>query len=247
VYPHLGSQDWVTSYGLVFALALVTCWWLARRNAKTAGIDPSHIDFLLPAAILIGLAVSVLQPEPRVQLIPLIAICLGIVVAYSRLTHQSLGRMTDVLALPTIAAIMIQRVGCFLAGCCWGDPVGHGAPAWMGVEFPAGSFAHEQHAALGLIGPDAASSLPVHATQLYEAVLLAPLLVLLARPNIRLLSPGKLTLLAAGGYAIVRFAIEFLRADNVVVVGSFSGTQLVCILIFLGLSVAFRMNTNATR
>jgi prolipoprotein diacylglyceryltransferase len=247
MYPFIGNQNWVSSYGLVLLIALVTCWWLARRNAKAAGIDPSHIDVLVPAALLIGLAVSMLQPEHRVRLIPLITVCLGVVIAYSRLTHQSIGRMTDVLALPTIAAIMIQRVGCFLAGCCWGDPIGHGVPAWMGVDFPAGSFAHEQHVTLGLIGPDAASSLPVHATQLYEAVLLLPLFVLLARPKMGRLSPGELTLLAAGGYAVVRFAIEFLRADNVAVIGPLSGTQLVCILVALCLSVVFRMNTNAIR
>ena len=112
MYATLGDQDWASSYGLVLVIALITCWWLARRNAKTAGIDPSHIDLLLPATVVAGIVFTAVRPEPHIQLIPLIACCLAVVFFYGFVTRQSFARLTDVLAVPTVAAIAIQRIGC---------------------------------------------------------------------------------------------------------------------------------------
>ncbi|NIV17445.1 MAG: hypothetical protein GWN47_03335 [Woeseiaceae bacterium] len=244
---HLGSLDWITSYGLMLMLALVTCWWLARRNAKKNGIEPSHIDLVLPLALLTGFLFVALRPDPRIQLIPLIITCLLVVFIYSRVARLEFGRLTDAFALPTIAAIAIQRIGCFLAGCCWGDPVSSDAFQWLGVAFPAGGFAHEEHVALGLIAPGAAASLPVHATQLYEAAFLLALLAAFPRRVAWWLAPGTLTLLAITGYALVRFGIEFLRADHVEFAGPFSIVQLVCVALVLVAGAMGRMNTNAWR
>ena len=247
MYPIPGNQDWITSYGLTLIIALVTCWWLARRNAKAAGIDPSHINLVLPLAILGGFLFTALQPSPRIQLIPLIITCLVVVFAYSRITGMAFSRLADVFALPTLAAIAVQRIGCFLAGCCFGEPVGNDALHWLGVEFPAGSFAHEHHVMLGLIEPGAATSLAVHATQLYEAVLLVPLYLILRQFGGKGNFAGALTLAAIAGYAVVRFGIEFLRADSAAISGSFSVIQLVCVAVVLGAAIMSRMNTNAWR
>lgn len=231
--PLIGNQEWISSYGITLVIALVACWWLARRNAREIGLDPSHIDLLLPAAVVAGIVFTVLLPEPHLQLIPLIALCLAVVFIYARLTRQPFARLTDALALPTIAAIAIQRIGCFLAGCCWGDPVSADSLQWLGVEFPAGSFAYEQHVTFGLIGPEAAASLPVHATQLYEAALLVTLLVAFPRRVAWWLAPGTLTMLAITGYALIRFGVEFLRADNIAVFGSITGVQALCLGLFV--------------
>src|ERR1041385_3508455 len=86
------------------------------------------------------------------------------------------------------------RVGCFMAGCCWGDlcvepsalsKVPPAVTPWqiqtfaslspshfpLAVRFPPNAGAFEQHRHLGLISADATASLPVHPVQLYEACL----------------------------------------------------------------------------
>jgi prolipoprotein diacylglyceryltransferase len=42
-------------------------------------------------------------------------------------------------------------------------------------------------------------------------------------------APGALAWWCLGSYAIVRFGIEFLRADNAIVWRSLTGNQLVCL------------------
>lgn len=232
MHPYVGNQDWIPTYGLVLVLALATCWWLGRRNARSVGIDASHIDLLLPLALLAGFGLSALRPEPQVQLIPLIACCLGVVFVYSRASKLSFAQLTDVLAVPTLVAIAIQRVGCFLAGCCWGHPVGGDTWRWLGVEFPAGSFAFEQQLADGLIEPGAMTSHPVHATQLYEAVLLVPLASALWRSARSPQARGAITLTAIAGYAAIRFGVEFLRAEVIDFPGPFTLVQVLCLGLF---------------
>ena len=79
---------------------------------------------------------------------------------------------------------MIHRVGCFIAGCCWGDIVSHERTSEFasqvqtisflrrvahGVQYPPGSLPYEQHLAMGMIDSGALASLPVYPVQLYEA------------------------------------------------------------------------------
>ena len=130
MHPYLGSQDWLTSYGLFLIIALAAGWWLARRAAVRAAVDPSHIDLLLPLACMAGVACVVLFTGPRTGLYPLLFGAAAVLV-YGRVAGLSLHTLLDVLALPALAAIAIQRVGCFLAGCCWGDVAVR--DAWLDV------------------------------------------------------------------------------------------------------------------
>lgn len=102
------------------------------------------------------------------------------------------------------------RLGCFFGGCCFGAPTG----SVCGVRFPAGSPAFLQHKSQGLLPDGAVASLPVHPSQLYETagnLLLFALLLAVARN--RALPPGRLTALYLGGYAVLRFTLEFWRGD----------------------------------
>ena len=247
MHPHIGNQDWVTSYGLVLVIALAACWWLTRRNALAAGFDPSHIDLVFPLSIAGGLATGALLGL-GIKLIPLTATGFIVLLVYSRLAGQSFRALVDAFAMPVIVAIAIQRIGCFLAGCCWGEVVMHdGAWAWAAVQFPAGSFAWEQHLAAGLITADAAVSLPVHPTQLYETGLLIPLAVLLHRMGLHRYPAGSIALLAVASYALVRFGIEFLRADSLPIVGELSLNQLLCLLLLLAaMMTAVRLLGNSS-
>jgi len=99
------------------------------------------------------------------------------------------------------------------------------------VQYPPGSLPFEQHVAMGLIGPDALASLHVYPVQLYEAVLILGIVLLLSRLDWRRQPRGTLTVLTVCAYAITRFALEYLRADGAIVIGNLTVTQLQCIVL----------------
>jgi phosphatidylglycerol:prolipoprotein diacylglycerol transferase len=262
MYSHFSSTDWVTPFGLIFIAAIVTAWYFARRNAAATDIDPSHVDLIVPMTIIVGIAggtlVAMVMPMDhmvageamnhglRIRLFGILGTGAVAVFIYSRIVRLSFRRLLDVFALPTLTGLMIHRVGCFLAGCCWGDIVSDVRAGELtdqvhttsflegivrGVQYPPGSLPYEQHQALGLIEPSALASLPVHAVQLYEAALLAVLLVLLLRVPWRRVPRGTLAVLTVVSYAVLRFFVEYLRADGHLVLGNLTITQLQCIIL----------------
>lgn len=264
MYSHFDSDTWVTPFGLIFLLAIVTAWFLARRNAVSREVDGSHVDLLMPVAIIVGLAggtlLSLLMPMDqmiagemmqtgvRIRLFGMLATGAVAVFVYSRIVKLSFRRLLDVFALPTLAGLMIHRVGCFVAGCCWGDIVSSEHSTSFasqvqtlpflsglssGVSYPPGSLPYEQHLAMGLIEPNALASLPVYPVQLYEAALLLVLVAVLWRFPWRRFSPGALVVLVVCAYAFIRFFIEFLRADGYIVLGNMTVTQLQCLFLLL--------------
>jgi prolipoprotein diacylglyceryltransferase len=124
-------------------------------------------------------------------------------------TRQPVVEFFDRIAVGAGLSFTLVRTGCFLAGCDYGLPTAH---AW-GVRFPSGSLAALDHARRGFI-PPGAPSLPVHPTQLYEAVLglLAAALSSLALARGR--RDGRAFSIFLVVYAVGRFAIEFWRGDQ---------------------------------
>lgn len=262
MHSHFDSISWVTPFGLLFLSAILVSWWLARRNARSMGVDGSHVDLLLPVSIIVGGAGAVLisrlmpmdsmvageamQADVRVRLFSFLGCGAIAVFTYSRVARLSFRRLLDVFVLPTIAGLMVYRVGCFLGGCCWGDlvssePVTRFATQVQtlpflggltnGVQYPPGSLAFEQHVAMGLIESGAPASLPVYPVQLYESALLLVALLALWRIPWGRLPAGLLTVLALCAYAVVRFFLEYLRADSSIVLGNLTITQLQCLLL----------------
>jgi len=236
VYSHFEATTWVTPYGLIFLAAITLAWWLARRNARAVAIDPSHIDLLMPIAVSAGVVGGTLiallmsgDEGIRVKLFAVVGIGAAALVTYSHFAKLPSRRLLDVFAVPVVAALMVHRVGCYLAGCCWGDVVSNDIVP--GVRYPSGSFAYEQHLDAGLIEPGALASLPVHAVQLYEAGVLLVVLLLLRRVPWRRYAAGSITILTVCTYAMVRFLIEYLRADSEAVLGNLTVTQLQCIVL----------------
>jgi phosphatidylglycerol:prolipoprotein diacylglycerol transferase len=132
------------------------------------------------------------------------------------------------VAVPSLAAgLGITRIGCYLFGCDYGKPLSDGAPAILKRlgTFPhwaegtmtdgsTGSPAYDHHVALHLISPDAATSLPVHPTQLYESLLGLSLLTFLMvmRKNQRF--RGEIFLWFTFLYGTARFLLELVRDDT---------------------------------
>lgn len=98
-----------------------------------------------------------------------------------------------------VIAHCFGRIGCFLAGCCFGRET----DSFLGVMFPEGSIAHEQlgHAAY------------VYPTQLFEAAFLLLLFAVLLFLAIKNKSKYNFCIYLVS-YGVWRFFIEFLRGDN---------------------------------
>jgi len=283
MYPRFPGLDWITPYGVMLVLACVAAWWLARRRATATGLDPSHVDLALPLAFVAGaffagamgwfltseqqVAGDAYLAEGRLRLYAVVVVVLPVLFAYCRIAGLSFRRFADVIAVPALAFMAVIRIGCFLAGCCFGDVSGHADAVarigdaslrlqvqtvdWLSrwqapwaVQFPAGSFAQEQQVALGMIEPGAAASLPVHPVQLYETLLVTLLALAITRHRTAFTRPGSEALVALGGYAILEFLLEFLRADNTLVLGPLTFNQLVC-LAWLVVALLLRGTTTA--
>ena len=262
MYSHFSATDWVTPFGLVFLGAVFVAWLLARRNASKTSIHPSHVDLIVPVTIVVGIiggtVVAMFMPMDhevagaamnhglRIRLFGMLGTGAVGVFVYARIAGLSFRRVLDVFAIPTLAGIAVHRIGCYFAGCCWGDIVrgGHAGDLaaqvqttsflsdWAnGVQYPPGSLPYEQHLALGLIEPGALASLPVYPVQLYESALLLAIIFLLMRVPWRRVPRGTLAVLTVFCYALVRFFIEYLRADGSIAFGNLTITQLQCIIL----------------
>lgn len=115
------------------------------------------------------------------------------------------------------------RLGCLMAGCCFGE-VAEALP-WS-VTFPPGSAASTWQAREGLLPNHLHSSLPVHPTQIYEslgAFAIAALAILYVHGRKRY--DGQVFVFFLASYGVVRFAIESLRSDDRGGVWLFSTSQ----------------------
>lgn len=116
------------------------------------------------------------------------------------------------LAGPAIClGLFFGRMGCFLGGCCFGVTTDHE----VGLSFPPWSPASESQWRDGLLSGPHLASLPVHPTQLYEAIgclAIAAFLMLIAHPRKRF--DGQVMLLFLGLYSVLRFVLEYWRADD---------------------------------
>lgn len=105
----------------------------------------------------------------------------------------------------------LGRLGCLLAGCCFGG-VTDGP---LGMSFPRHSPAWKHHLESHLIDASAAVSLPVHPTQLYEAIacgLITAFGVWRYRRGRHF--RGELFFQYVALYGVFRFLIEYVRADE---------------------------------
>src|SRR5713226_3612269 len=87
---------------------------------------------------------------------------------YMRRHRMSFFPYADAI-IPSVAiGHAIGRLGCFAAGCCWGAACDPHLP-WA-ARFPPESLAYQSQLANHVIQFGAARTLPIHPTQLYEAL-----------------------------------------------------------------------------
>jgi phosphatidylglycerol:prolipoprotein diacylglycerol transferase len=234
------------AYGLLIAAAFLSGMWLAQREGRRRGQDPERIadlSFWVLVAALVGSRVyfifvnwddyfgpgRALVATPLGRIPRLLAFWEGGLVFYGGfigavLTAVWYMRRHAMTFLPHADTIIpsvafghfLGRLGCFSAGCCWGEVAGGHLP-WA-TRFPPGSLAFQTFQSRphpeAFLAADRLSTLPLHPVQLYEAfgeLALFLLLVLAVRPRKRFHGQVLATWLVL--YAVLRTVVEFFRGD----------------------------------
>jgi prolipoprotein diacylglyceryltransferase len=244
------APSWFTCVGFAGLVTLIAMLVVARRRGIDPGTIASAVLWSYVAAVGAGIVVPmVIDGAVHVATTGRFhlrwagmtsfwgylggAAALAVVCKRERLP---LARMSDLAVVPLGLALVFARAGCFLAGCDYGKV---SALPWA-VRFPSGSPAWRDHVHAGLIPADRAVSLPVHPTQLYEAVLGLVIIAIAIAVARRPRKDGQVFLAAAATYAIGRLAIEALRGDagRGIYAGLSSG-QIFSLLVLLAISARF--------
>jgi len=239
VYPELFKLGPFTvyTYGVLLAASYLLGLRLAMWRAKKWGLDPSRVldlGIYIIIAALVGAKLLLLvvdfdqfkNPRELLNLARLGGVFYGglilaVAVAFWYIQRHRMPFWTtcDVFAPGIALGHVVGRFGCFFAGCCYGKPT---TLPW-GIQFTDPFAAANVGTPLGV---------HLHPTQLYEAG--AEFLILMAllttekkgRPF-----PGRTFWLYILLYAISRFAIEFFRGDERGMVGIFSTSQFISLLL----------------
>jgi phosphatidylglycerol:prolipoprotein diacylglycerol transferase len=197
---------WAVVAGLVgsrVAYGVINAGAFARTCARGVGLSRGPLDVIVDCTRIVQVWEGGLVFYGGVVGAAIVA------AVFARRERWSPWVLGDVFAPGIAAGHALGRLGCFAAGCCFGKQSG----PW-GVTFPRGSVAFDELGSLGLVGPNATVTPPLHPTQLYEAggelALFALLLAL--RPRLRE-RPGALVLVYATLYAVERFVVELFRGD----------------------------------
>ncbi len=132
----------------------------------------------------------------------------------------------DVLAPGIALAHAFGRIGCFLNGCCYGFRCDS-----FGVSFPRGSAVYFDQLSAGDLPAGATASLPVFPTQLFESALLFLLTLALLFLFYRRSFAGQGIAFYLVAYGLIRFGLQFTRADEAIHIGPFTIWHLIALLV----------------
>ena len=229
----------IYSYGVLLAAAYLLGLQFALMRARTRGLDPQRvmdlgiwiiISALLGAKLLL-LVVDFRQftANPR-DLLGLarsggvfyggLIAAVAVALVYMRRHKLPLWTTTDVFAPGIALGHIVGRLGCLLAGCCFGKP----ADVPWAITFT-------DPAAMANVGTPL--GVPLHPTQLYEAGAEALILIFLLWWERRGRGfPGRTFWSYMLLYGVSRFVIEFYRGDSRgMVFDAMSTSQFVSVLL----------------
>ncbi|HSL22145.1 MAG TPA: prolipoprotein diacylglyceryl transferase [Vicinamibacterales bacterium] len=228
----------VYTYGVLLAAAYLTGLWLAVRRARARGLNGDRVMDLgiwIIASALVGAKLLLLvvdfgyyssHPAELFTVFRSGGVFYGGLIAavavamwYMRRAKLPLWNTTDAFAPGIALGHVVGRIGCVMAGCCYGRPT---SVPWA-ITFTSPIAADYVGTPLDV---------PLHPTQLYEAGAELIILVLLLATERRGRNfPGRTFWLYMLLYAITRFVIEFYRGDPRGAVGIFSTSQFISIVL----------------
>jgi len=245
MYPillRLGSLN-IYSYGIFIAIGFVFGFFLAIRRNRIEGIPAEGIIdlfFLVVLSALIGsraLFILINFNNYRHQPLQIFSLWEGGLVFYGGLILATvvalvymwrirlpMWKMADLFSPSIALGLFFGRIGCFLAGCCYGK---ESSLPWAVTFTNPASLAR--------------LNVSLHPTQLYEALGSLFLFLFLIWMRKYKTFEGQIFCLFIFLYGVLRFFIEFLRDDPR---GSFLGGLLSTsqgISIFLALTSLFML------
>jgi phosphatidylglycerol:prolipoprotein diacylglycerol transferase len=240
MYPRLFEFGPFTiyTYGVLLAAAFLLGLKLATARARRRGLDAGRIldlgIYIIVAAILGGKLLLLVTDFSSFRANPAEILSLarsggvfygGLLLAvavsfwYMRRHRLPLWSTCDVFAPGIALGHAVGRLGCLMAGCCYGKPTG----GWWAITFSDAFTGDYVGTPLGT---------PLHPTQLYEVgaelAILAFLLWLERRPR---QFPGRTFWSYILLYGVSRYAIEFFRGDPRGAVWIFSTSQFISVLL----------------
>lgn len=220
----------IHGYGLMIGIGIICCVFLGVYRAKKAHMSEEAVVDIALYGIICGFIgakllyiivefksfladpLELLGSEGFVVYGGIIA---GVIAAVLYCRRKKLVFMDYFnLTAPCIALAQgFGRIGCFLAGCCYGRET----DSALGVCFPEGSLA-----------PTGVKVLP---TQLFSSIGDFAIVIILLiynhkRPDMK--NTGALYMLL---YGVGRFLIEFLRADDRGAIGILSTSQIISLFV----------------
>jgi phosphatidylglycerol:prolipoprotein diacylglycerol transferase len=222
---HIGHAQY-TLYdvmrGVAIAVSLVLCVLLNRRQ------DIAIRKTLLIAALCVPVAISGARLLNAIEygatwtsagaefvsnsgssIYGALIACVLSVMTLTNVMHISTLRFLDAGAPAIAVGEALSRVGCFCAGCCYGE-------TWNGawsVVFPGDSFAAADQRRRGLLDSTITHSLPVHPVQIYGVILMVLLTWALIQRFHRPHHNGDIFFLLLIGYGAYRLAITPFRVE----------------------------------
>ncbi|MBN2243119.1 MAG: prolipoprotein diacylglyceryl transferase [Acidobacteria bacterium] len=260
MHPKLLETPYFTlhTYGVILAVAYLCAYLWLSRSAQREGINRERIAGLalwaIIGAILGAKLLLILRMAPYYLEHPsafwsfstlqsggdfyggFVGALVSSIIYLGRHRELSRWKIAD-LCGPAIALGQgIGRIGCFMAGCCYGRPTG----------LPWG-VAYTDPAAAEIVGTPL--GIPLHPTQAYESLTCFALFFFLVRLSGRKRFEGQVILAYSILYAILRFLIEFARGDadrGFILDGLLSTSQFVALIVLAaGLPIyVFRWNNS---
>ncbi|WP_392486743.1 prolipoprotein diacylglyceryl transferase [Haloimpatiens sp. FM7315] len=232
----------IYGYGTMIAIGIIAAILLLQHRVKKLDYDEDKIFSMAIIAVISGVLggkllfiiteiKSIIQDPSLLKDIKYGFVIYGAIIGgaigvyiYSKKNKWKVLSIFD-LVIPSIPLAQgFGRIGCFLAGCCYGRPT----ECSLGVEFKNSQFAP--------------SGIHLHPTQLYSSAFDFLLFLFLIWYDKKNKKNGRVTAMYFILYGIGRFLIEFLRNDPRGAVGSFSTSQFISILMVIVAIIVFNID-----
>lgn len=231
----------IHGYGFMIGMGVVACLLLAVTRAKKYKLNEEIVldiaiygligGFLGAKLLYVFVEFDRFLKDPMSVIgsegfVVYGGIILGVASAiiYSKIKKVTFLEYFDLCAPSISIAQGFGRLGCFLAGCCYGRKT----TSFLGVTFPEGCMA-----------PAGVKLLPTQLIMSAGDFLITGILIWYATKKKHTGDVGALYLLL---YGVGRFFIEYLRSDDRGGMGIFSTSQLISFGIVAGAIVLFRCN-----
>jgi phosphatidylglycerol---prolipoprotein diacylglyceryl transferase len=238
MHPILFESESFTIYTYGFCIAIgallgfLYMYWQGKKQFGLTFDQSNNLFIMLVLAGIIGGKFFLIFEDPALYLnkpsrlfsgsgfvfYGSLLLAIPIMIWYFKKIKIPVLGMLDVMAIVTCIVHGFGRIGCFMAGCCYGIPT----DSFLGVIFTDAKCQAEP------------LNTALHPTQLYEATLIFIIMIALWRFQYRKKFDGQLFLIYLITYAFGRGVLELFRGDlqrGFVIEGILSNSQFISLFV----------------